>query len=634
MTYANRIGYVDSPLYYYCQRQDSITSNNSDKTLGVIESWKRVLENANLKYIDEAIFAVCRSISIFIDFKPMYADKFIEFIRKNKFVIQKNQYYRLAVKNGQIKDLMSLVLIPKKIHYCWFGKGPKTELALRCMETWKRKLPDYEIIEWNETNCNINETQYVKEAYETKKWAFVADYFRLKAIYEYGGLYLDTDVEITDGLEKFRYNEVFFAFETNKCVNTGIFGAVKGAEVFKKCIEEYKVESFIKVDSTLNYKTIGSRLTKILVDEYDFLENGKQQVLNDNIVICPANILTLNVYDGRNCAIHHYDASWWDVKSGPSWKEVVLKSYFREKLTNIFPNSKEIQVSIIIFWENNIDTLIETIKSMLASENFLRFEIIVVDDSRANGDTASFEFSINKKMNQNIRLIETKGIGFAAARNCGAKASQGKYLFFCNENIKVQDMWLDHLVYTLINSNAQLVSPCMIDHFNPSLVVYGMTCNNNFQFTQLLEKPKYISEIPIAGDNVLGITKETFEKIHGFNETFHEDGLENQELCFKAWIYGYKIVVNPSVEIKCFLVDNDKISVINSIYNILYFAFSHFSKERIYKIINILKTNHDFSEAAKDIKINSETIFNERNTYFNECEFTDDFFFEKFNISF
>ncbi|MBU3143989.1 glycosyltransferase family 2 protein [Clostridium sp. CF012] len=114
MTYSNRIGYVESPFYYYTQRQDSITSSTSDKTLGVIQAWTRVLENANSKYMDEANFAVYRSISAFINFKPMYVDKFIEFIRKNKLDIQKNQYYMEAVKNGEIMDLISLIAIPQK----------------------------------------------------------------------------------------------------------------------------------------------------------------------------------------------------------------------------------------------------------------------------------------------------------------------------------------------------------------------------------------------------------------------------------------------------------------------------------------------------------------------------------------
>ena len=86
--------------------------------------------------------------------------------------------------------------IPKVIHYCWFGKNPKPPLIQKCMDSWKQVLPEYEIIEWNEDNFDVAENQYAKEAYENKKWAFVTDYVRLKVLYEHGGIYLDSDVEI------------------------------------------------------------------------------------------------------------------------------------------------------------------------------------------------------------------------------------------------------------------------------------------------------------------------------------------------------------------------------------------------------------------------------------------------------
>lgn len=87
-------------------------------------------------------------------------------------------------------------MIPKKIHYCWFGGNPKSDLILTCIKSWKNFCPDYEIIEWNENNWDINYNQYTREAYQAKKWAFVSDVARLDIVYRYGGLYLDTDVEL------------------------------------------------------------------------------------------------------------------------------------------------------------------------------------------------------------------------------------------------------------------------------------------------------------------------------------------------------------------------------------------------------------------------------------------------------
>ena len=93
--------------------------------------------------------------------------------------------------------------IPKIIHYCWFGKGPKPELAIKCIESWKKYCPDYEIKEWNEDNFDLNYNAYVKEAYENKKWAFVTDVVRLYALVNYGGIYMDTDVEVIKPLDEF-----------------------------------------------------------------------------------------------------------------------------------------------------------------------------------------------------------------------------------------------------------------------------------------------------------------------------------------------------------------------------------------------------------------------------------------------
>lgn len=636
MTYSNSIGYVESPLYYYRQREDSITNSSSDKTLGVIQSWERILLNANPQYMCEAIFAVCNSISIFMDFKLEHMKKFIEFIEKNKLAIQNNLYYTEAVKNGRIKDLLSLVAIPKKIHYCWFGKGPKTELACRCIETWKEKLPDYELIEWNETNCDINEIPFVKQAYEAKKWAFVADYFRLKAIYEHGGLYFDTDLEVTNQLDMLMINKVFFAFETNDYMQSAIFGAVKGAEVIKKLMESYKTEQFINTDKTLNTKTNVVRLTEILTSEYNLLKNGEYQILKDGITIYPANILTLNAYDGNNYAIHHYEASWWDVKTGPSWKEVVLKSYFKEKLLSNSATAPEIDVSIIIFLKNTVNNLKEKIDSILSSKNFINFEIILVNDDPIVESMSLFKTHINKDLYKNVILIETNGIGCGAGKNTGAKVAKGRYLFFCDVDIEVSDMWLDCLVYTLKSSDANLVSPCIVDPFNSLISVYGTTWNSELQSIWLTDKPKDLTEIPLTSNAILGITKEAFNKIHGFIEYFHQSGLENQELCFKAWLYGYKLVINPESEIKYPLTNIRPYQEINAdiIHDIIYLSYLHFSKKRLMKVIKMLKRNHGFSYSVLAIKFYIDIIINQRESYFNERLYNDDFFFKKFNISF
>ena len=130
--------------------------------------------------------------------------------------------------------------IPKVIHYCWFGGNPKSKLIENCINSWRKKCPDYEIIEWNESNFDINCCDYVKEAYEAKKWAFVSDFARLKIIYDNGGIYLDTDVELISSLEKFLEYDSYFGFEDSEHINTGLgFGAVKHNPILEVMINDY-----------------------------------------------------------------------------------------------------------------------------------------------------------------------------------------------------------------------------------------------------------------------------------------------------------------------------------------------------------------------------------------------------------
>ena len=108
-------------------------------------------------------------------------------------------------------------MIPKTIHYVWFGRNPKPDLAVKCINSWKKYCPDYEIIEWNEDNFNLDEAPlYVRQAYEAKKWAFVSDYVRLWAMTEFGGIYMDTDVEVLKPLDRFLQNEAFSGFEDDE----------------------------------------------------------------------------------------------------------------------------------------------------------------------------------------------------------------------------------------------------------------------------------------------------------------------------------------------------------------------------------------------------------------------------------
>lgn len=206
--------------------------------------------------------------------------------------------------------------IPKIIHYCWFGRNPKPELALRCIESWKKFCPDYEIVEWNEDNFDINCCDYVREAYEAKMWAFVSDYVRLYVVNQNGGIYFDTDVEVIKNLDTLLSNFAFMCFENSQYVNTGLgFGSEKENQLLAEMISDYINLSFIDQNQTYDKTPCPERNTKVLL-KHGLRQNNTQQIICKNVIFpieyfCPKDFpsgkirITNNTY-----AIHHYQGSW------------------------------------------------------------------------------------------------------------------------------------------------------------------------------------------------------------------------------------------------------------------------------------------------------------------------------------
>ena len=169
-------------------------------------------------------------------------------------------------------------MIPRKIHYCWFGRGEKPRLAQKCIASWKKYCPDYKIIEWNEQNFDISKNRYVQQAYEAKKYAFVSDYARLAVVYEYGGIYLDTDVELVRPLDELLELPGFMGFQTNNEVATGLgFGARKGNPVVQALLRDYDALDFLKADGSADLTPCPERNTRVLqalgvTDAFDMAE--------------------------------------------------------------------------------------------------------------------------------------------------------------------------------------------------------------------------------------------------------------------------------------------------------------------------------------------------------------------------
>ena len=209
-------------------------------------------------------------------------------------------------------------MIPKIIHYCWFGRNPKPLLAEKCIKSWKKYCRNYEIIEWNEDNYDLSQAPlYVRQAYDAKKWAFVTDYVRLQVVYEYGGIYVDTDVEFRKKPDALLSHQAYFGFESKEYVATGLgFGAVKGCPLVKELMDDYQNRSFVLEDDTYDL-TPCPVINKDVFLRHGLRQDGSLQMLDGDVVILPQEYLSPinNGSEGIVCtentvSIHWFSTSW------------------------------------------------------------------------------------------------------------------------------------------------------------------------------------------------------------------------------------------------------------------------------------------------------------------------------------
>ena len=213
-------------------------------------------------------------------------------------------------------------MIPKIIHYCWVGDAPKPQSVLYCIESWKKNCPDYEIREWNESNYDFTKNLYMRQAYEAKKWGFVPDYARLDIIYQFGGIYLDTDVELIKSLDELLDQKAFMGFENTGdgefFVNCGHgFGAEAHHKIIGAARDLYDHVQFLSEDGTYNLLPSPHYTTQTL-RRYGLVQEDKDQRLPDMVVyasdvLCPKNFRTGIIHQTpRTVSIHHFSASWMD----------------------------------------------------------------------------------------------------------------------------------------------------------------------------------------------------------------------------------------------------------------------------------------------------------------------------------
>lgn len=216
--------------------------------------------------------------------------------------------------------------IPKKIHYVWVGGKEKPKAIQKCMKTWQKYLKDYEIIEWNESNFDINSHPFVKKAYENKKWAFVSDYIRAFAIYNQGGIYLDTDVLVLDNLDSFLSDRAFVGFERPEFPFTAVFGAEAGHPLIKDMLDYYDgldMEFKFSDNNTIS-------VSNLLIEKYGCKTGNEEQILSEGIHVYPDGILCNPSMDSKT--VHVFLGSWLDRGKFSS----KMHEFLRMKMSNKF----------------------------------------------------------------------------------------------------------------------------------------------------------------------------------------------------------------------------------------------------------------------------------------------------------
>lgn len=236
-------------------------------------------------------------------------------------------------------------MIPKIIHYCWFGGGALPEKAKRCINSWRKYCPDYRIVEWNESNYDVNQTPYTKFCYEHRKWAFLSDYVRLQVVAEYGGIYFDTDVEVIRNFDYLLKYDAFYSFEDEESVNTGQgFGSVAGHEIIVALKKEYEK---LELDKDGSFPIIKCpQLNTMALLKFGLQLDGNKQLL-ESVIVLPADYM--NPYDdptgklkktNNTFSIHWYSKSWMDKRT--IYRSMLLKPFHRVFGTTLLGKIKRI----------------------------------------------------------------------------------------------------------------------------------------------------------------------------------------------------------------------------------------------------------------------------------------------------
>lgn len=367
------------------------------------------------------------------------------------------------IKNGQPS-------IPKVINYFWIGGGKIPENSQRCIESWKKYCPDYEIKEWNENNYDFSKNIYMKQAYEKKKWGFVPDFARLDIIYNYGGIYLDTDVEIVKNIDDLLFGQAFIGWESRYYVNAGSgFGAAPHNAMIKEMMMSYDGIEFVNPDGSLNLLASPQYQTATL-EKFGLQKNGRYQNIN-GMNVYPANFFSpKSFYSGINWVnndtymIHHYDASW--VKGADQDEMIKLHEMYAKMKEGLLITAQEdnmedlISVIIPVY---NVERYIEECINSVLGQSYKNLEVVLIDDGST--DLSGEICDKYAKKYKNITVIHKQNGGLVSARKVGVEAAQGVYSVCIDGDDWIDREMIAYLHQRIMNSKCDIVVSNMILEF-------------------------------------------------------------------------------------------------------------------------------------------------------------------------
>jgi Mannosyltransferase OCH1 and related enzymes len=225
-------------------------------------------------------------------------------------------------------------MIPKIIHYCWFGRNPKPDAVVQCIQSWHQFLPDYEIREWNEDNFNLSSSDFTQQAAQAKKWAFVSDYVRVWALNKFGGIYLDSDIMVYQSFDIFLNHSAFTGFESAGYPFTAVWGSLKGHPLTKQLLSIYEKKNFLlpdgKYDIVPNTKRIAELISEYGINrDFDGLQFG-----DEGLVVYPSYVFCLDLQNPFHYSTHLFTGTW--VKENE--KKIEMQKYLMQKYSAYIKN--------------------------------------------------------------------------------------------------------------------------------------------------------------------------------------------------------------------------------------------------------------------------------------------------------